>query len=421
MEPKSKAARMDCFPYYVPRTRVLVWGHWQYHWMSNRLPVSNGFIGCIRRFVANEHEYKFEDHPLGDVTRGFDIREYNPDVISVKYEWISRCHLSTAHPTFVMLHSGQCAHLVGIEGHSEGGTARWLNIYSGSEKHGDFIALSLSRGFVEFTFDLGSGPAIVRSEYPLTIGQWHTVKVSRTARLAVLKVDKLPEVMTISSNGFWHLSLPENVFLGGVNHEDKLPLDLKSKAFFVGCIQKIDINGRSLSIVSEALGVATLGIVRMHALQGPVVLSLNAYPNGELRMSLQRPYRQCECQSKSYQRSIQRKQIKKTLKLLEDKIHYTRDRKREIIPKRFQGKKLHQKTKKDNLRQRNPSLIVQSFHNLPKTGTTEGEKSGVTDTDDDDIIYPDSRHLDDNYYNNVGRHNYKKKNEQKKVPRSQKK
>lgn len=48
--------------------------------LSNRLPVSNGFIGCIRRFVANEHEYKFEDHPLGDVTRGFDIREYNPDV-----------------------------------------------------------------------------------------------------------------------------------------------------------------------------------------------------------------------------------------------------------------------------------------------------------------------------------------------------
>lgn len=57
--------------------------------------------------------------------------------------------------------------------------------------------------------------------------------------LNFIKVDKLPEVMTISSNGFWHLSLPENVFLGGVNHEDKLPLDLKSKAFFVGCIQKV--------------------------------------------------------------------------------------------------------------------------------------------------------------------------------------
>ena len=33
-------------------------------------------IGCIRRFIANEHEYKFTEHPLGDVTKGFDIREY---------------------------------------------------------------------------------------------------------------------------------------------------------------------------------------------------------------------------------------------------------------------------------------------------------------------------------------------------------
>lgn len=102
-----------------------------------------------------------------------------------------------------------------------------------------------------------------RSEYALAIGQWHTIQISRTARLAVLKVcgllscflfhflsgcytafifikiDQLPEVMTVSSNGFWHLSLPENLFVGGVNHVDKLPLDLKSKPFLVGCIQRV--------------------------------------------------------------------------------------------------------------------------------------------------------------------------------------
>lgn len=45
--------------------------------------------------------------------------------------------------------------------------------------------------------------------------------------------------MTISSNGFWHLSLPQNLFVGGVNHVDHLPLDLKYKSFFVGCIQRV--------------------------------------------------------------------------------------------------------------------------------------------------------------------------------------
>lgn len=55
----------------------------------------------------------------------------------------------------------------------------------------------------------------------------------------------MPEVMTISSNGFWHLSLPENLFVGGVNHVDKLPMDLKNKPFFMGCIQHVSITNRT--------------------------------------------------------------------------------------------------------------------------------------------------------------------------------
>lgn len=43
--------------------------------LANRLPLTTGYLGCIRRFVANEHDYKFEEHPLGDVTKGFDIRK----------------------------------------------------------------------------------------------------------------------------------------------------------------------------------------------------------------------------------------------------------------------------------------------------------------------------------------------------------
>lgn len=37
-----------------------------------------------------------------------------------------------------------------------------LLLYSGHEGYGDYIALSLNNGFVEFVFDLGSGPALVR-------------------------------------------------------------------------------------------------------------------------------------------------------------------------------------------------------------------------------------------------------------------
>lgn len=32
--------------------------------------------GCIRKFIANEHEYNFAPASVGDVTNGFDVRTY---------------------------------------------------------------------------------------------------------------------------------------------------------------------------------------------------------------------------------------------------------------------------------------------------------------------------------------------------------
>lgn len=44
--------------------------------LAKRLPVADGMTGCIRKFVANEHEYVFAAAPTGDITQGFDIRKY---------------------------------------------------------------------------------------------------------------------------------------------------------------------------------------------------------------------------------------------------------------------------------------------------------------------------------------------------------
>lgn len=40
--------------------------------------------------------------------------------------------------------------------------ANGLLLFSGHHDSGDYIALSLIDGFIEFAFELGSGPAIVR-------------------------------------------------------------------------------------------------------------------------------------------------------------------------------------------------------------------------------------------------------------------
>lgn len=44
--------------------------------LAKRLPVTDGMLGCIRKFVANEHEYIYATQPNGDITQGFDVRKY---------------------------------------------------------------------------------------------------------------------------------------------------------------------------------------------------------------------------------------------------------------------------------------------------------------------------------------------------------
>uniref|UniRef100_A0A0A1XN49 Pikachurin n=1 Tax=Zeugodacus cucurbitae TaxID=28588 RepID=A0A0A1XN49_ZEUCU len=440
--------------------------------LTKRLPVYNGFIGCIRRFVANEHEYKFEEHPLGDVNKGFDIQDCVTD----------KCF------TYPCQHGGKCLpsdqgavclcpigfvgdlceirmdlQVPAFNGSSFlryaplGDSALiWLELkvilkaeqpdglilYSGSEKHGDFIALSLSVGFVEFVFDLGSGPAIVRSEYPLAIGQWHTVKVSRTARLAVLKVDTYPEVMTISSNGFWHLSLPENIFLGGVNHEDKLPLDLKSKAFFVGCIQKIDINGHSLSIISEALGGTNIGNCPHACVARPCGPLAECIPQMESY--------ECRCNAFSTQcnmaaevpiEELQKNKAKKKDNKEKYKIngkhtaHMTKHTKegghaklhRSKVPmKSIKAPKTHHTTISPPLTERPAS----TSHRRMEHGSHHMETweplpldEDVIEKTDDDIIYRDARRLDEqNYYNEAplhSKHNKEKRKEKQATKESE--
>lgn len=54
-------------------------------------------------------------------------------------------------------------------------------MYNGqqSDGGGDFVSFGLRNGYAEFKFDVGSGSALLRSERPLEVGQWHTVKLNR--------------------------------------------------------------------------------------------------------------------------------------------------------------------------------------------------------------------------------------------------
>ena len=47
---------------------------------------------------------------------------------------------------------------------------------------GDFVSFGMSGGHAEFRFNVGSGPAVIRSREPLELNAWHTVKLSRNRK-----------------------------------------------------------------------------------------------------------------------------------------------------------------------------------------------------------------------------------------------
>ena len=41
------------------------------------------------------------------------------------------------------------------------------------------MSFGLDQGVPEFRFNLGSGPAVIRADRPITFGECHTVRLSR--------------------------------------------------------------------------------------------------------------------------------------------------------------------------------------------------------------------------------------------------
>lgn len=116
-----------------------------------------------------------------------------------------------------------------------------LFFYNGfkTDGTGDFISLSLSGGFVELRFDLGNGPAIIRSMEPISLHEWHTVFLSRTGRAGLLEVDNQPRIEGLSKGAFTQLSLPQHLYIGGVPSFEIISHKVGVKSSFRGCVQKV--------------------------------------------------------------------------------------------------------------------------------------------------------------------------------------
>ncbi|KAG7472084.1 hypothetical protein MATL_G00104850 [Megalops atlanticus] len=125
-----------------------------------------------------------------------------------------------------------------------------LMFFSGGKKMKveDFVALSMVDGHVEFRYELGTGMAILRSQDPVTLGQWHRVAAERLNKDGSLKVDQAREVRMSSPGKAQGLNIHTPMYLGGVPSMDILPKPANVSTLFDGCIGEVSINGKKVDI-----------------------------------------------------------------------------------------------------------------------------------------------------------------------------
>lgn len=135
-------------------------------------------------------------------------------------------------------------------------TPNGIILYNGQKKNnptGDFISLVLNDGYPEFRFSCGSGPAVIRGDKRLELGQWHTIKVTRSRREGKMFVDGRGPFSGQSPGKNQGLDLMETLFVGGVPSVNVISPQTGSSSGFVGCISRLIIGRLQHDLMRDAI------------------------------------------------------------------------------------------------------------------------------------------------------------------------
>ncbi|XP_041654652.1 agrin isoform X5 [Cheilinus undulatus] len=145
-----------------------------------------------------------------------------------------------------------------------------LIFYNGqkSDGKGDFISLSLNEGILEFRYDLGKGPATIRSKEPIQLNVWNTINLERSNRKGEIMVNKKDpvrgEAPKSRKNLHVDLNLKESLFVGGAPDYSRLARSAALTEGFKGTIQKIILMGTPILREDNALRSSNVGMFQEH-------------------------------------------------------------------------------------------------------------------------------------------------------------
>jgi laminin alpha 3/5 len=140
--------------------------------------------------------------------------------------------------------------------------------YVTSSNHIDFVGLYLLEGKVHYSWDCGSGRAIIVSNSNYSDGQWHKVTFSRKGRNGILRIDDGREdYMGASAGNTNSLNVKSPIYIGGIPEQlsrsarnnlrgvDKTgPLLSFVVTSFPGCLRELSVHGNKYEFGVESVG-----------------------------------------------------------------------------------------------------------------------------------------------------------------------
>ncbi|XP_035709385.1 agrin isoform X4 [Folsomia candida] len=112
---------------------------------------------------------------------------------------------------------------------------------------GDFFSLALIDGYVEFRYDLGDGPAILRSSSRLISGSNYHIMAKRYNRDGLLRVEGEDDIKGTSPGSMKSLNLDHGGYLGFTPlNSTKIWETVGTSEGFVGCIHRLKVGRRPI-------------------------------------------------------------------------------------------------------------------------------------------------------------------------------
>ncbi|KAK2165282.1 hypothetical protein LSH36_52g01014 [Paralvinella palmiformis] len=175
-------------------------------------------------------------------------------------------------------------------------------LYSGKIMNGtgDFISLSVKDGFVEFRYDLGSGPAVLRSSHQVTLNKFHKLKVQRFMKEGILYLDDMYEASSVSPGKLNNLNLRTDTFLGWVPNAVKGIYDNIGTAMALsGCIESLSIQNGEEGHVYDLIAPESADVIEAEAISECGSSACASVPclNGGSCMSADPEKFTCKCPS----------------------------------------------------------------------------------------------------------------------------